>query len=142
MNHENAIAMKTCLIRTAMAALGMFLCAVVGFFAPPLWEGVSGRDFRPQAMLTALLIVLLAVILRRGFHWRVADFIFGLLAAEFVTLCIIGHFTGYTWLQVFDPFNLQQLVYTNRIIGLPWFLGFGLGSLWLWLSERHAHTTT
>ena len=43
MNHENAMTMKTCLIRAAIAAIGMFLCAVVGFFVS-LLAGCGGFD--------------------------------------------------------------------------------------------------
>ena len=126
--------MKTCLIRAAIAALGMFLCAVVGVFAIPL----TGRDYSLHAITAAILILLLAVVLRRTARWRVLDFIAGLLAAEAVTLIIIDHFTGFGWLQLLDPCNLNQLVDINWFIGLPWVLGFGLGSFWLWLSEKHA----
>lgn len=130
--------MKTCVIRATMAALGMFLCAVVGVFAIPL----TGRDYSLHAKTAALLILLLAVALRRATQWRLMDFIAGLLAAEAATLLIIGCFTGYRWLQLFHSCNLNQLVYTNCFIGLPWLLGLGLGSLWLWLSNQDRHASS
>ncbi len=128
--------MRTCLIRATIAALGMFLCAVVGAFAIPL----TGRDYSLHARTAAILILLLAVVLRRTARWRVLDFITGLLAAEAVTLIIIDHFSNFGWLQLLDSYNLNQLVYVNWFIGLPWVIGLGLGSLWLWLSEKYAHT--
>lgn len=130
--------MKTCLIRAVTAALGMFLCAVATYMTPPLWEGVSGRDFRPQAAKMAFLILLLAVFLRKKARWRVADFALGLLAAEAVTLTIISHFSGFTGREVFEPFNLRWLLDVSMFIAPPWLLGLGLGSLWLWLSEKNA----
>jgi hypothetical protein len=130
--------MKTYLIRAAMAALGMFLCAVVGAFAIPL----TSRDYSLHARTAAILILLLAVVLRRAARWRVLDFIAGLLAAEAVTLIIIGHFSGYAWLDLFHSYNLRWLRDMNLFIVPPWLLGFGLGSLWLWLSEKYARSTT
>ena len=128
------LTMKTHLIRAAMAALGMFLCAVVGFFASPLWQAVSGRGYYRElagALLTALLVLLLAAVLRRAVRWRVGDFILGLLATEVIALFVFTHFTGCHW-------SMPWLV-MNLFIGLPWLLGFGLGSLWLMFSEKHAH---
>ncbi|MCX6908374.1 MAG: hypothetical protein NTY01_10070 [Verrucomicrobia bacterium] len=55
-----------------------------------------------------------------------------------MTLIIIDHFSGFGWLQLLDLYNLNQLVYINWFIGLPWLIGLGLGSLWFWLSEEHA----
>lgn len=149
--NDRLLTMKTHLIRAAIAALGMFLCAVVGFFAPPLWQSTSGRDARPYITM-AVLILILAVVLRRGFRWRVADFILGLVAAQVVIVAVIVYFadifSGFTWSQL-PMFMLQAahsilmwLVFANAFIGLPWLLGFGLGSLWLWLSEKYADTRT
>jgi hypothetical protein len=126
--------MKRRLIHTAIAVVTMILCA----FIPPLWQGVSDRDFRPQATTMAVFILLLAIVFRRAFRWQFLDFILGLVAVEFLTLWIIAHFSGFTGLELFHRFNLSWLALMSIFAGLPWLAGFGLGSLWLRFSHRHA----
>ncbi|MCX6908373.1 MAG: hypothetical protein NTY01_10065 [Verrucomicrobia bacterium] len=144
---SEARAMEFRLVRVAIATFAMFLCALVGFFTPLLWQGEKDSHSLWQAMTMALLILLLAVGLRRGTRWQVADFILGLLATEAVALFVIhftgygDYFIGYSWPQAFHLRCLSELYHVSVFIGLPWILGFGLGSLWLWLSEKHAHTT-
>jgi len=143
--------MKTHLIRAAIAALGMFLCAVVGCFALLLLQGVSGRSSLPF-ITTAVLILILAVVLRRGFRWQVADFILGLVAAQVIMVPVIVFladlFSGFTWSQLpmfmlkAALITLMWLAFANVVVGLPWLLGWGLGSLWLRFSGRNANTTT
>ncbi len=130
--------MKTCLIRASMAALGIFLCAVIAIFTPPLWEGAGVSDFRPQGTKMAFLILVLAAVLRIKNRWRAAEFVLGLLAAEAVTLMIISYFSGFTWGEIFELFNLRYLLSISLFIAPPWILGFGLGSLWLWYREKYA----
>lgn len=129
--------MKRRLIHAAVAVIAMFLCAAAGLFIPALWQGVSSRDFRPQATMMALLIMIFAVVFRRVFRWHVLDFVFGLVAAECVMLCIIAHFSGFTGFELFDRVNLSWLVGMSLFVGLPWLVGLALGSLWLRLSKRH-----
>ena len=148
--------MKTHLIRAAIAALAMFPCAVVGLFALPLLQGASGRSLLPYITM-AVLILILAVVLRRGFRWQVADFILGLVAAQVIIVAVIvyvgGLFSGFTGsqlpmsqlplLMLMSAFTiLMWLAGANVVVGLPWLLGWGLGSLWLRFSGRNANTTT
>jgi hypothetical protein len=127
---------KKRLIHVAAASSAMVLCTAAGLAAPPLWHGVSGRDFRPQATMVAILILIVGIALRRGLRWPASDLILGLLLPEIITLSIIAKFSGFTWLEMFDPFNLWWLAYMNEFIGLPWLLGLGIGSLWLRYADR------
>jgi hypothetical protein len=123
--------MKTHIVHIVAATFLMILCAVVGALLPPLWQGISGRDFRPQAATMALLILLLAAVLRAWRRWPVVEFIGALVCAEFFTLGVIGMFSGYTWLEVFDSFNLRWLGMMSVYVGVPWLVGLILGTLWL-----------
>jgi hypothetical protein len=123
--------MKSRLLRTAIAAVGMILCAAAALFSPPLWQGVSGRDFRPAATTMAILILAFAVAVRGWFRWRFWDFVLGLAAVEFITLLVIAHFSGFTSLELFHWFNLDWLGVMTVFIAPPWLLGFGIGSLLL-----------
>jgi hypothetical protein len=125
------------IIRTVLAVLAMALCAAAGFFIPSLWQGSSGRDFGPQSAAVAILILILGVVFRRALRWHVLDFLFGLLAAEFLALCTIAYFSGFTGLELFDLFNLTWLGFVSLFLGLPWLVGLGVGSIWLKLAERH-----
>ncbi len=130
--------MKRRLIHTAIAVVTMILCAACGIFIPSLWQGVSGRDFRPQATTMAVLILVLAIVFRRAFRWQFLEFIFGLVAVELLTLWIIAQFSGFTGPELFHRFNLSWLAFMSIFVGLPWLTGFGLGSLWLRFSDRRA----
>jgi hypothetical protein len=129
--------MKRRLIHVGVAAVAMILCAAVALAVPPLWQGVSGRDFRPQATTMAILILGVGIALRRGLRWPVADLILGLLLTEIVTLSIIAKLSGSTWPETFNPFNLWWLAFMNIFIGLPWLLALVIGSVWLGYSNRH-----
>lgn len=135
--------MKSRLINTVLATLSMILCAAAsGYLAPLLWHGISGSGFYPPAMTMAILIFLLAVVFRRAFRWIILDFILGLLIVEVITLAVIADVTGLTGLETFDYANLLWLAFMNLFIGLPWLLGYGLGSLWLrYLGHHHAQDT-
>jgi hypothetical protein len=144
---SEARAMEFRLVRAAIATFAVFLCALVGLFSPLLWQGEKDSRSLWQAMTMALLILLLAVGLRRGTRWQVADFILSLLAAEAFALFAIhftgygDYFIGYSWPQAFHLRCLEELYHVSVFVGLPWLLGWGMGSLWLRCSEKHAHTT-
>ena len=131
--------MKTHIIRILTATLELILGAVAAGFLPPLWHGVSGRDFRPQSTTMALLIFLLVAVLRRWRRWPIADFVGALICAELFTLCVIGHFSGFTWLEIFDSFNLWWLGTMSVFVGLPWLLGLLVGSLLLRVRQSESH---
>ncbi len=109
-----------------MVAVGTILCAVVSVLVPLLRHGSIGRDFRPQALTMGAFILVLSVTLRYKFLWRLGDVVSGLLVVEFITLSMIGFFSGSTWLHLFDPFNLRWLAGMNLYIGVPRLVGFGL----------------
>src|SRR6476660_9399586 len=115
--------MKTRIVHTLVATVAMILCAVAATFLPSLWRGVSGRDFRPWGTTMAILILLVAVALRGGFRWRVGEFLASLVCAEIFTLGVIAHFSGFTWLELFDSFNLSWLGTMSLFIAVPWLVG-------------------
>lgn len=110
----------------------MILCAVLAALLPPLWPGVSGRDFRPHAATMSILICVLAIVLRRWRGWSVVDFLGALLGVELFTFCVIAQISGLTGLEMFDHFNLSWLGTMSLFIAPPWVLGLALGSLWCW----------
>ncbi len=125
------------LVHTVLAVIAMFICAIAGFFIPALWQGVGGRDIRLQLTMMAILILIVGIAFRRALRWHALDFVFGFLAAEFLTLCIVGLFSRYTGSELFCWFNLKWLAFMSIFVGLPWLVGLGVGSLWLKISERH-----
>jgi formylglycine-generating enzyme required for sulfatase activity len=146
---SEARAMEFHLVRAALATFAMFLCSLVGFVTPLLWQGESDSRSLSQAITIALLILLLALGLRRGTRWQVADFILSLLAAEAFALFGI-HFTGLgDWFMRYSSPEgsllrcLEELSRASMFIGLPWLLGWGLGSLRLLSggSKMKTHTT-
>ena len=131
--------MKTHLIHIVAATLAMILCAVAAALLPTLWQGVSGRDFRPQLTTMAALIFLLAAVLRAWRRWPVVEFIGTLVCAELFTLGVIGHFSGFIWLELFDSFNLSWLRTMSVFIAVPWLVGLLVGSLLLGFRRRESH---
>jgi hypothetical protein len=121
--------MKSHVIHIIVATLMMILCAVAAAFLPPLWQGVSGRDFRPQSAMMGILIFLLAAALRVWRRWPVVEFIGAVVCTELFTLCVIAHFSGLTWLELFDNFNLSWLATMSVYIAVPWLAGLFVGSL-------------
>lgn len=131
--------MKTHIIHIIVATILMILCTVVAAFLPPLWQGVSGRDFRPQSAMMGILILLLAAVLRVWRRWPVVEFLGAVVCAGLFTLCVIAHFSGFTWLELFDSFNLSWLGTMSAFIAVPWLAGLLVGSLLLRVRKRVAH---
>jgi len=126
----------------------MFLCAAGGLFMPVLWHASSGRDFRLQAAIMAVLMAGCAVAFRRGRRWHLLEFILSLVVVEVLMLAIIAHFSGFTGRELFHWFNLNWLGGMSAFVALPWLAGLGVGSDWLRRSEafnkkenRHALST-
>jgi len=120
--------MKKRVVHAVIGLAIMIACVVLTAFLPPLWQGVSGRDFRPTATAAAALIFLIAAVLRAGFRWSIADFLLSTILAAIFTLCTIAHFTGFAWLDVFDRFNLSWLGTVSVYTTAPWLIGLFLGS--------------
>lgn len=123
-------------IRVVIATLAMIACGFAAGYLPTLWSGVSGRDFRPWGATLAILIFLLAVFLRGCLKWEGAVFAGSLICVEIFALCVISHYTGFVWWEIFEPFNLQWLLTMNVFFAAPWAFGVMAGSLWLALRRR------
>src|SRR5947209_4913190 len=109
--------MKTHLIHTVIATLAMILCAMVAAFLPSLWQGVSGRDFRPWGAMMAILIFIVAAMLRAAVEARVSE-----PTAVGVALLIIGITWGagiYVLLTGFYPRWRKTLRWARGWWGQP-----------------------
>jgi hypothetical protein len=126
------------IVHGVIGLFAMIACVLLTAFLPPLWQGVSGRDFRPTATAGAALIFLVAAILRAGFRWPIADFLLSAFFAVVVTLCAIAHFTGFTWLDLFDRFSLSWLGTVSIFTTAPWVVGLLFGSALLKI-RKHPH---
>ena len=126
------------LTHAAIGTSAMIACVLLAAWLPPFWQGVSGRDFRPWGTTAAVLILVVALTLRAVFRWQTADFLLSTLVAEIVTLCVIAHFTGFTWLEIFDRFNLSWLLTVSVLTAVPWLLGFLFGSAFLKLRKERS----
>jgi len=121
--------MKAYAIQIAVAVACMLICVAAAVLLPPLWEGLSGRDFRAQATLMAVLLFLTSALLRGGLRWPPLGLVLALLVFESAMLLTVGYFSGYAGAQLFSRFNLAWLAYMNLFTGLPWLAGLGLGSI-------------
>jgi hypothetical protein len=121
------------IIHIVAATLLMILCAVAAVLMPPLWRGVSSSGFPPTM---ALLLLVLASVLRAWRRWPLLDLISALVCAEFFTLSVIAQFTGFTWLALFDTFNLSNLRDISMFIAVPWLAGLVIGSMLLKARQR------
>src|SRR5262245_19806787 len=102
-------------MRIVVATLLMILCAVTSVFLP-----ASGRDFRPQLLMMGILILLLALVLRAWRRWLVIEFLGALACVEFFTLYMIGYFSGFQGLALFESFNLNWWRGLSEFIAVPW----------------------
>jgi hypothetical protein len=123
-------AMMTRIYHAAIGELGIALIVFIAIMTPPIWKGLGGRDFQPQATTMAVLLVLFAGILRGVFRWPVVDFGIILLVTEITTLLIINHVFGAAWYGIFNLGNLWWFGFINLFTGLPWIVGFCIGSIW------------
>jgi len=119
--------MKPYLSRAALGVLGTLGSVAVGVALPGLWPAAGGRDFGPRGANAAVLLVILAFILRRNLLWRAGDFLLTVVLVGVLSLAIIGRFSG---TQGFNYFNLHWLGFINLFIGLPCLGGFALAALW------------
>ena len=120
-----------------VATLAMLFCGGVAVFAPPLWTGVSGRDFRPQATTMTMLLLFVSLSLRAAPRWPIVDLVGSLFCAEVITLGVIAYFSVFTGLEMFNAFNLQWLATMSVFIAAPWLVGLLAGSLILRYRDRH-----
>jgi len=87
----------------------------------------------------AVLIFVVGIVLRGGLRWPAVDLFIAFVCAEFIALCVIAHFSGFTWLELFDAFNLKWLAAMTVFVGVPWLLGLATGSGVLKLRKRGEH---
>lgn len=124
------------LVQIIMALCAMVLCVVAASLLPAPWQGISGRDFRPQATTMAVLLALLALFLRGKLRWRPANLVGALLIMEIAILLLISYFSGYGGRQLVNGFNLSWLLFLNIFVGLPWLAGLATGQLWIIIADR------
>jgi hypothetical protein len=99
---------------------------------PGFWTGISGRDFRPQALNASILIFVVSVILRYKFKWSVTHMICSLIPLQFIVLICISYSTGYNISEIFSALDLLQwLLIANLFISLPWICGTFVGGFFL-----------
>ena len=87
----------------------------------------------------AILIFLAAIGLRAGFRWSSIELLASLVCAEVFTLCVIAYFSGFTWLEIFDRFNLSWLGTMSIFTAAPWLVGLLIGSALLKVRRKHTH---
>jgi hypothetical protein len=123
--------MKSRTRHTVIAVIGIVLCVVAGVLNP--W--VTGRLGPSHAITGCLFILVFAIVLRGAFRWDVVDFVLGVLGVGGAAFVIVAFLCGLSWIKMLEWRNLLGLLLTCLLIGVPWFLGFGLGSLLLRFSK-------
>lgn len=126
--HYMAKDMKT-FYQITFVDFGILLCVVISLFLPTFWEGISSRDFRPNATNAGILIFIFAVLLRLGYRWPVKVLVLSIIPVLVLTLLCIAYFSGYTGSDLFDKFNVEWFVYLNLFMGLPWLAGIAVASI-------------
>jgi len=99
----------------------------MGSVIPGLWSGISGRDFRPQAVNAGILIFILSFVLRYKLHWKISHMLISLIPTQLIILLCISYFSGFTGLELFHWFNLHWLLSIDLFICVPWGLGIIVG---------------
>jgi len=94
-----------------IADLGVLLCVVVSLFLPALWDGISSRDFRPNATNAGILIFILAEILRFGNRWPAKGLVLSIIPVLVFTLLYIAYLSRYSGTDLFDMFNVEWFVF-------------------------------
>jgi hypothetical protein len=82
---------------------------------------------------------MVAAILRAGLRWSVWELLGALVCDEAFTLWVIAHFSGFTWLEILDSFNLSWLRGMSVFTAAPWLVGLIVGSLLLRIRRTPAH---
>lgn len=122
--------------RVVVATAAMFGAAFLAAVLPSLIPAIGGRDFRPWGLNLAVLTFLEALLLRAWWRWEGAVFAISLVCAEIIVLLIIASYTGFVWLDLFDPFNLGWLLGVSAFFAAPWALGCIVGTLILSARRR------
>jgi hypothetical protein len=118
--------------RLVIANVSMAFAIIVASLLPGFWTGISGRDFRPQALNASILIFVVSLILRYKFKWSVTHMICSLIPLQFIVLICISYSTGYNISEIFSALDLLQwLLIANLFISLPWICGTFVGGFFL-----------
>ena len=117
------------LLRLIISNMAMFICVLIGSFIPGMWTGVSGRDFRPQAINASILILVTSCFLRYKYKWPILEMFLFLIPTQFIILLFISYFSGYVWSEIFNEFNIQWLLYIDLFVCIPWITGIIIGSI-------------
>jgi hypothetical protein len=110
-----------------IAAFGIPMCVLMT---------ATGHGGPAQIMKTCLHIGIFAFVLRGVLRWDVTDFVLGLLGTGGIAFVIMAFLGGVSWIGMLERDPLLGLLIVCLGVAAPWFLGFGLGSLWLSLSKR------
>lgn len=113
-----------------LAAIWILLAAVLALHVIPApWQGLGGRDLRPQGTTLFVLLIISSMVLRYIFRWSWLSLLGGLALVEVIVLLLIGYFSG---ADLLSPFNLRSLLFANIFIAIPWLIGITVGSWALW----------
>ncbi len=118
-------------LRLIIANAAMFMCVVAGSFLPGLWSGVSGRDFRPQAVNVGILILVVSFLLRYRSKWPILQMLLCLVPTQLIILLCISYFSGFTGWELFNAFNFDWLLFIDLFIAAPWIVGIFIASVFL-----------
>lgn len=121
------------LVRAFLVALWLVAATFTALALPPPWEGVGGRDFRPQGATLAVILFASALLVRYALRWSWLPILLGLAGVDLLALVVIAQFSGASLL---DPFNLRWWALVNLFIGLPWLAGAAAGEIAVRLRSR------
>lgn len=123
--------------RAFLAAVWILLAAVIALYVIPApWQGMGGRDLRPQGSSLFVLLLSSSMILRYTFRWSWYSLLGGLALVEVITLVLIGYFSGSGGADLLSPFNLRSLLFANIFLAIPWLAGAAIGS-WALRYKEH-----
>jgi hypothetical protein len=125
------------LLRCIIANLAISFCILTGSILPGMWEGISSRDFRPQAVITSVFIFMVALLLKYKYRWSVTEMLISLIPTQVIILLSISYFTGYVWIDLFNSVNLTWLMYIDLFICTPWILGIIISSIVLKINKKN-----
>ena len=111
-------------------SLIFFTCLLVAylicFLSGDLCKGISGRDFRPLATITGILIGLSSLWVAVKEYWTIVQMLTSLILIECMIFYFIGFFVGS---YDMDSLFIHWFVFINQYIALPWLIGLSIGKL-------------
>ena len=104
----------------------LVLAYLLCFLSGDLCKGAGGRDFRPLAMITGILIGLCSLWVALKEYWTIVQRVTSLILVECVVFYLIGLFVGS---YDMDSLFVSWFFYINSYIALPWLIGLSIGKL-------------